>query len=236
MTILSFDQIHALGLERRSLPIEQYFGEMVGLTRQQKRERIELAEEFSEMMRTTFDAIILMAQYGAINWSVVRSDLVDRYRRTLQMRDMPVDGAMEDYINDFADHFVETTQKHVDEEVINFALVGWIANEVSEDVPTSDAYYLSEDRVILIGESESNTDSNYSDYDEAVREGKTSKTWHTMLDNRVRETHRPLEGVTLPIQSFFVVGDSLMLYPRDIDHAFDNPEEICGCRCAVTYS
>ena len=239
MTILSFDQIHSLGLKRRSMPIEQYFGEMY-LLASQKQKRIGIAEDLAEVIRTAFDIILLQAEYGNIDWDVVNAEVASMYKDALA-KHMPLDDTLNDYIDLFADKFVDVTRRHVDEELIELATVAWIANQQGEEPqetdehPVSDAYYISEDRAVLIGEEEANSDANYEDFRDAVENGMTEKIWHTMLDNRVRETHRPLEGVQIPIEKYFMVGDALMLYPRDVEHAEDYPEEICGCRCSVTY-
>jgi uncharacterized protein YuzE len=59
------------------------------------------------------------------------------------------------------------------------------------------------------------------------------KTWDTMKDERVRDTHDYLEGQSVPISEYFVTfdGDSA-LYP----HGFNNAENNVNCRCVLTYS
>jgi hypothetical protein len=62
-----------------------------------------------------------------------------------------------------------------------------------------------------------------------------TKTWLTMLDNRVRPTHRQAEGQTVRVSDTFSVGKSQMLYPGD--RSFGAPmDEIVNCRCYVYYS
>lgn len=58
-----------------------------------------------------------------------------------------------------------------------------------------------------------------------------SKTWNTMLDDRVRDTHEFLESVTVPVDRRFTTfdGDSAR-YPGD----FADPHNNCGCRCYIT--
>ena len=57
-----------------------------------------------------------------------------------------------------------------------------------------------------------------------------SKTWNTMLDDRVRIGHQELESVTVPIDKrFYTQGDSAR-YPGDFTSADLN----CGCRCFIT--
>ena len=70
--------------------------------------------------------------------------------------------------------------------------------------------------------------------DFSKKTGKTyTKTWSTMMDDRVRDTHEPLEGKT--------VGADEEFYTWDNDHApypgmFEKASNNCGCRCWVTYS
>ena len=69
--------------------------------------------------------------------------------------------------------------------------------------------------------------------DTASANGATMKTWQTMNDEKVRDTHSPLEGVTIPIDAEFYTWDS--------DHAlqpgrFEKPENNCNCRCILRVS
>ena len=63
--------------------------------------------------------------------------------------------------------------------------------------------------------------------------GATKKTWRTMLDDRVRDQHDYLEGVTVPLEEEFVTytGDRA-LYPNQ----FGTAENNVNCRCWVTFS
>lgn len=59
------------------------------------------------------------------------------------------------------------------------------------------------------------------------------KTWVTMNDDRVRDTHFYLEGVTVPFDARFYTydGDSA-LYPG----GFEYPQNVVNCRCRLKYS
>lgn len=59
------------------------------------------------------------------------------------------------------------------------------------------------------------------------------KTWQTMLDDRVRDTHDYLEGMTIPVNRRFYTydGDSAR-YPGD----FSNPANVINCRCRISLS
>lgn len=58
-----------------------------------------------------------------------------------------------------------------------------------------------------------------------------SKTWETMLDDKVRDTHEFLQSVTVPINKRFTTydGDSAR-YPGD----FTDPSNNVNCRCYIT--
>ena len=58
------------------------------------------------------------------------------------------------------------------------------------------------------------------------------KRWATMLDDRVRDTHYYLEGVTVPMNAYFYTydGDSA-LYPG----GFIYPQNNVNCRCVIEY-
>lgn len=72
---------------------------------------------------------------------------------------------------------------------------------------------------------------NEAIYEGAKKAGATEKTWNTMADPRVRDTHSYLEGVTVPMDAEFYTfnGDSAM-FPGQ----FGVAEEDINCRCWVT--
>ena len=115
------------------------------------------------------------------------------------------------------------------------------AEELAADVVDStmrnqdDAYFFSEDRATLIAENEANSIWNDSEYQDAILTGKTRKTWNAIMDRRTRDTHRDINGASVPIEEPFLVGDSMMMYPRD-ESMGASAEEIVNCRCWATYS
>ena len=67
----------------------------------------------------------------------------------------------------------------------------------------------------------------------AVKGGATKKTWNTMGDNRVRDTHSPLQGQTVPIDADFYTWDNdKALAPGQFEKASNN----VNCRCWLTFS
>lgn len=82
------------------------------------------------------------------------------------------------------------------------------------------------------------TDSHriYNDAIEDVGErssGRIYKTWETMLDGRVRDTHEWLQSVRVPLNERFYTydGDSAR-YPGD----FTLPQNNINCRCRISLS
>lgn len=58
------------------------------------------------------------------------------------------------------------------------------------------------------------------------------KTWNTMLDEKVRETHQYLEGVSVPVNDeFFAYDGDHALYPGGFRMAKNN----VNCRCILSY-
>ena len=68
---------------------------------------------------------------------------------------------------------------------------------------------------------------------EGAQKPVVMKTWQTMLDDRVRDTHEYLEGMTIPVNRRFYTydGDSAR-YPGD----FSNPANVINCRCRISLS
>ena len=89
------------------------------------------------------------------------------------------------------------------------------------------------DDLIRIVETEVHRIANTAALDTAIRAGATKKTWVTMMDDRVRETHDYLEGQTVGITEDF--------WTYDGDHAsapglFSTPENNVNCRCELLFS
>lgn len=230
-----FDRINVLnGPKLRSMDFKKYFGEM-GLTEEQKEERISLAEDLERDMLYFF--YLMIAQYQYETELDVNREMNSRLRDTIG-RHMEISDRLDDHITEIVDDIERVTAEHL-------AVLVVLTDEVNRDIEESqkeseekekklesEEYWLSDDRARFIAEEESNTAYNDSDFEEAIAEGYTMKTWNTMADRYVRKTHRPMEGKTIPIDDYFLVGNSLMLYPRDPD---GDLEETVNCRCWLTY-
>lgn len=96
-------------------------------------------------------------------------------------------------------------------------------------------YYYSSDRAIFMAENESLTCWNHQDFSDAVKTGKTRKQWMDVRDKKERETHLQVGRTVKPIKEPFLVGNSLMMYPRDSDTFGAESKEIISCRCTIKY-
>ena len=74
---------------------------------------------------------------------------------------------------------------------------------------------------------------NESMYHFAKRKGYATKTWHTMEDDRVRDTHAYLDWMEIPIDAMFFTydGDSAR-FPGD----FALPQNSINCRCYLKFN
>ena len=91
----------------------------------------------------------------------------------------------------------------------------------------------SADDLVRIAETETHRDANTAALDTAKKAGAKTKTWVTMADERVRDSHQYLEGMTVGIDEDF--------YTYDGDHApapglFELPENSINCRCELIFS
>lgn len=60
--------------------------------------------------------------------------------------------------------------------------------------------------------------------------GGVYKTWFTMADGRVRDSHVPLEGVTVPYhERFYTFDNDSAMAPG----GFSDPQNNINCRCAI---
>ena len=211
------------GDKLRSMPFEQFFGEM-DLSQAQKEKRIETAEDIFEFMRLAiasmyyeraalgFDEMNRLSPVIYTDYTAPAEGIERNYQQMLEEMDAP-----------HTEYFAAT---HARTRALEIAL--------ATTMHSDDPYFYSDDRVRLIAENESNSIWNDSDYADAILTGKSRKTWHAIIDRVTRGTHRDVNGTTIPISEPFTVGGSLMMFPMD-ESMGAGPEEIVNCRCSVTY-
>ena len=201
--------------KNRAVPYRRYFGEML-LTNEEVKERIRFAELLEGAFEHLFSVMSVQKELDEpFDTFFLIAMTVEWVRDAIKGFGIDLDGIsyLPIYIEELSQEVVEATIKNID-----------------------DSYYLSDDRAKYIAENEANTIQNGVDFGTAVAEGKTEKTWHTMEDRYVRPTHADVDGVTIPINEPFHVGNSMMMYPKDWETFEAGAEEIVNCRCSVTYS
>lgn len=112
-----------------------------------------------------------------------------------------------------------------DTETVNLEIDG----KTFRERITEDSSY---EEVLRIIDTESHRDYNTAVFDAAEKSGvNVRKMWNTMLDDKVRETHRYLEGIEIGMNDlFYSESGASALYPG----GFGDPMEDIGCRCFLT--
>ena len=87
--------------------------------------------------------------------------------------------------------------------------------------------------IARIADTEMHRIANVAALDTARKAGATSKTWVTMMDDRVRESHDYLLGKTVGIDEDFYTWDGAHAPAPGM---FGVPEEDCNCRCELVFS
>ena len=91
-------------------------------------------------------------------------------------------------------------------------------------------------KAIRIVRTESTRIYNEAQYDSilhAEEQGITmTKTWISSRDDRTRESHEMLDGVTIPVDEPFEIDGDEGMFPGD----FSRAENVINCRCAVQYN
>lgn len=211
-TVTAFDKVNRLRDAAESqMTYEQFFGEM-DLTDEQKRKRIQIAEDIED------DVMIFFLLYAL---SLERNVEVDHARAVEELK--------------------ENLRKSLELSNIQMAVImSYLVDVVDEEARVTaeryrdDPYWTSDERAKTIARNDANTVMFSQEFQDAVASGMTGKRWVTMGDERVRKTHVAVDGEIVPINDPFVVGNSLLLYPRDMSLNPD-PDEVVNCRCSVSY-
>lgn len=202
------DRLNNLSTEYDAEQAIREFYSVMEIDDLQKKERAEIAKDMYDVLNIMFLLIAVAKEYDYINKGWILYEFRSRFGGVVEKYTFR-DGYMNTYIDRVSNDLLENTLNHLDDD-------SW----------------LSKERSLEISVNESNTIMNYTELKEAADQGFTMKTWHTQRDNRVRKSHRAVEGKTIPINDYFEVGGGEMLFPRDY---VNNPEECVNCRCSLSY-
>lgn len=203
-----FDELNSLN--RRSIPYDEYFDEM-DIEEEEKEKRKSFAEKLDDVMLFIFALFGTMKVYKTMNRAYIEKRLYEEYTSIVNQY-MIVDDYLQEQGYQFSQEIIDATIRNED-----------------------DAYFLSVDRAILISENAANGVFGYQEFKNAIQRGKTMKEWVDIRDKKERKTHRKVGGKKIPILEPFVVGDSLMLFPKDQITYSADAKEIVNCRCSVKY-
>lgn len=207
--VTSFDALNRLVGMKRSESFDDFFAPMK-ITDEQKRERIRLAEALEEEFLYMFS--YMFYAYPTLNEQMI-TDMRDAYIRAIE--EVGLYSMVDQYyrrIEQFSIECIEATQRHKE-----------------------DPYFYSADRARLNAEDQSNHVYDFKDFNDALANGMRYKTWNTVGDNHVRDSHAEVEGLTIPIEELFVLHGGLLSHPHDTSHGCEM-SEVSGCRCTLSFS
>lgn len=207
---VTFDELNKLVGKNRSQPYETYFGEM-DLSEDKIKERIDLAKKLEDGFLFVLVLLFTMEQYNSVDYEQIRNKFEKSYLKAISGT-IIVDDYIKQYIKNFSYNITDSTKAH-----------------------KGDMYYYSPDRAIFMAENESLSCWNHQDFVGAIKSGKRKKQWMDVRDKKERETHLIVGRTVKPISEPFLVGNSLMMYPRDSNTFGAESKEIISCRCTIRY-
>lgn len=200
------DELNEIG--EKIIDYDEYFSEME-ISEEEKEKRVELAKKFEVLF------LFFLLSYSEKQNANYETMIYEKYiviaLEFLKQENVPL--YIDDYAKKLANDVVKTTVNHDGEE-----------------------FYTSKERGMLISANEANTLGNYNQQIQAIKSGMRYKTWITEKDRKVRHTHRAVDEKKISIFEPFRVGDSLMMFPKDMETFNASMNEIANCRCVVKYS
>ena len=206
--------------ERELIDIDEYFDEIEALDEEQKEERKNLAEEFKDILQLLFALILADLRVGnEINegfyLSLGKSRCMGAVDRLMPHLTIEVYTQIENYIHQNLTYVIESTVRN-----------------------QADAYYFSEERATAIAVDDAMASANLEELELAKKNGVKFKIWTAFKDDKVRKTHKEVDGKKVAIDKPFKVGRCLMQAPMIFDEksVFQDAKEVINCRCTLTWS
>lgn len=232
MQIARLDELHRLA--------DTLYTETETLPTEQRKKRI--CEEIEELLILAYifgtdRALGDIARFERENG--ISSEATDRLREELRTRDIPAEireALQEGREGDLRETLeIPVTARELYETVYK-PIAGETFEERVDRRLREDT--LTKETLQRIVDTDYHRCEETGAYNTAVRYAKENgrtpyKTWRTMLDDRVRDTHWYIEGVEVPIDERFYTfdGDSAR-YPGD----FEKVENCANCRCWLSFT
>lgn len=173
--------------------------------------RIETAEEFEDAFLVILSYALVLYQQGNFEKQTIQERFRKSYLEVGGKRISDESWYLTQRAMEFSESVTDTTEKYIDSE-----------------------YYTSLERAMQMSRTESNVVNNYGYFQEMSEQGYTKKQWRTMLDKKVRDSHKVKEGEIIGIYDYFNVNGYSMMFPADT--TFSPPaSEIAGCRCSLNF-
>lgn len=184
--------------------IDNYF-EPMELTEEQKEERKEAAYDLFDKFLFFFTFMALSPESYELALQQFEFEL-----RTIAIQYSRADDYIDKYVPKVAQNVAETTKKNIGKE-----------------------YYTSVERAAFDAVNEANGLLNYEELQEAIEAGYTHKTWVAEIDKRTRDSHRQIDGTTIPIEEYFQFDDCEMLMAHDEENG--TAAQCVNCRCTTRF-
>ena len=200
------DRLNNIQTKYPRIDIEEVISNM-DIPEADKEKRVELAEKVRDVFDWLF-AFVITASVTEGTLDIEYLTLSVEYRlKDLVNLDIQY---VREQVEKFSRDIVETTVENKDED-----------------------YFLSPQRADERAIDEANAIYGYEELDEAIKEGKTHKTWVSEKLKSTRKWHRDMDGVTIPIEDYFHFDDCDMLLPHDMN---GTARQNSGCLCHVEFS
>lgn len=220
---MRIDEMNINNRKTEFIDIDQFFDEME-LTDIQKKDRKKLAEDVSDAVLFLFELISQFTE-KTISYNFVLSEFKKRFSKEVE-KTVVIDDVISSHVDNMAVSIVSTCFKELDE------YMNQEEKPNEEDDDDDDPDEKKRKKSVSIGENEACSILNYADFKKAIKQGMTRKQWLTMKDYKVRPSHFAVDDLIIPINDYFFVGGSMLLYPSDID---GDASEVINCRCSIKY-
>lgn len=206
--------------------------------------RVSTAQQFSDGIRNIFNGMLSDIVSGTFSRQHINGKYDDELFDLYVMLSEDVVDLSNDLLISHEKQFVQQLSDAI-YRTYNHAPGGEIFDQAKqEEKPVDEIYipeqiknFLGSEHADSIGNNEGTFIANVGELDDAIKQGAQYKTWRTAEDDRVRNTHIDMDGITIPIDETFVVGPSQSRFTIPKDTSFDPaPEEYINCRCFCDYS